>query len=211
MEYYCIVNVKTGSLFEETIKIEYPDIEFIEGLDNLKTITKAGDTVVFDNILELDQTNTNDFDCIYQNYTWFVDNGVQLTFDRSPNCDYSRVKSNCDKFLDDKAEITYFDMFRLILKMEVEAYINIKTAQATRKRNAQLSACRVTGKSYGRPKGSKSESEKAKNAMNIIFENSRMFNGELTDSECIALAGVPRASYYRYKRKLMNKLIKAEL
>lgn len=209
MEYYCIVNVKTGSLFEETIKIEYPDIEFIEGLDNLKTIAKAGDTVIFDNILEL--SSTDDFDCIYQNYIWFVDNGVQLVFDRSPNCDCSRVKSNCVKFLDDKAEITSFDMFRLILKMEVEAYINIKTAQATRKRNAQLSACRITGKSYGRPKGSKSESEKAKNAMNIIFENSRMFNGELTDSECIALAGVPRASYYRYKRKLMNKLIKAEL
>ena len=121
------------------------------------------------------------------------------------------VKSNCDKFLDDKAEITYFDMFRLILKMEVEAYINIKTAQATRKRNAQLSTCRVTGKSYGRPKGSKSESEKAKNAMNIIFENSRMFNGELTDKECIALADVSKSSYYRYKRTLMNKLIKAEL
>lgn len=35
--------------------------------------------------------------------------------------------------------------------------------------------------------------------MNIIFENSRMFNGELTDGECIALAGVSRTSYYRYK------------
>lgn len=209
MEYYCIVNVKIGPLFEETIKIEHPNIEFVKGLNNLKTIAKAGDTVIFDNILEL--SSTDDFDCIYQNYIWFVDNGVQLAFDRSPNCDCSRVKSNCVKFLDDKAEITYFDMFRLILKMEVEAYINIKTAQATRKRNAQLSACRVTGKSYGRPKGSKSESEKAKNAMNIIFENSRMFNGELTDSECIALAGVSRTSYYRYKRKLMNKLIKAEL
>ena len=211
MKYYCTVNIKTGPLFEETIKIEYPDVEFIEGLDNLKTIAKASDTVIFDSVLELSSTDTNDFDCIYQNYTWFVDNKVQLVFDRSPNCDYAKVKSNCDKFLDDKIEITFFDMFRLILKMEVEAYINIKTAQATRKRNAQLSACRVTGKSYGRPKGSKSESEKAKNAMNVIFENSRMFNGELTDGECITLAGVSRTSYYRYKRKLMNKLIKAEL
>lgn len=209
MEYYCIVNVKIGLLFEETIKIEHPNIEFVKGLNNLKTIAKAGDTVIFDNILEL--SSTDDFDCIYQNYTWFVNNKVQLVFDRSPNCDYFMVKSNCDKFLDDKAEITYFDMFRLILKMEVEAYINIKTAQATRKRNAQLSACRITGKSYGRPKGSKSKSEKAKNAMNIIFENSRMFNGELTDKECIALADVSKSSYYRYKRTLMNKLIKAEL
>ena len=209
MEEYCIVNVKIGLLFEETIKIEHPNIEFVKGLNNLKTIAKAGDTVIFDNILEL--SSTDDFDCIYQNYTWFVDNKVQLVFDRSPNCDYSKVKSNCDKFLDDKIEITFFDMFRLILKMEVEAYINIKTAQATRKRNAQLSTCRVTGKSYGRPKGSKSKSEKAKNAMNIIFENSRMFNGELTDKECIALADVSKSSYYRYKRTLMNKLIKAEL
>lgn len=211
MKYYCTVNIKTGPLFEETIKIEHPNIEFVKSLNNLKTIAKAGDTVVFDNILELDQTNTNNFDDIYQNYTWLVNNGILIVFDRSPNCDYSRVKSNCDKFLDDKIEITPFDMFRLILKMETEAYINIKTAQATRKRNAQLSACRVTGKSYGRPKGSKSESEKAKNAMNIIFENNRMFNGELADDECITLAGVSRTSYYRYKRKLMNKLIKAEL
>lgn len=152
MKYYCITNIKTGPLFEETVKIEYPDIEFVKGLNNLKTIAKAGDTVIFDDILELDQTNTNDFDCIYQNYIWFVDNGVQLVFDRSPNCDCSKVKSNCVKFLDDKIEITSFNMFRLILKVEVEAYINIKTAQATRKRNAQLSACRVTGKSYGRQK-----------------------------------------------------------
>lgn len=32
MKYYCTVNIKTGSLFKETIKIEYPDIEFIEDM-----------------------------------------------------------------------------------------------------------------------------------------------------------------------------------
>ena len=211
MKYYCTVNVKTGPLFEETVEIEHPNIEFVKGLNNLKIIAKAGDTIVFDNILELDQTNTNNFDDIYQNYTWLVNNGILIVFDRSPNCDYYKIKSYCDILLNNENKISFPDMFWFILKMETEAYINIKTAQAARKRNAQLSACRVTGKSYGRPKGSKSESEKAKNAMNVIFENSRMFNGELTDSECIALAGVPRSSYYRYKRTLMNKLIKAEL
>lgn len=211
MKYYCTVNVKTRPLFEETIKIEYPNIEFVKGLNNLKIIVKAGDTVVFDSILELDSTNTNNFDNIYQSYAWFVNNGILIVFDRSPNCDYYKIKSYCDILLNNENKISFSDMFWLILKMETEAYINIKTAQATRKRNAQLSACRVTGKSYGRPKGSKSEFEKAKNAMNIIFENSRMFNGELTDGECIALAGVSRSSYYRYKRTLMNKFIKAEL
>lgn len=211
MKYYCITNIKTGPLFEETVKIEYPDIEFIEGLNNLKTIAKAGDTAVFDSILELDPANTNDFDDIYENYTWFVNNGILIVFDRSPNCDYYKIKSYCDILLNNENKMSFPDTFWLILKMETEAYINIKTAQATRKRNTQLSACRATGKPYGRPKGSKSESEKAKNAMNVIFENSRMFNGELTDGECITLAGVSRTSYYRYKRKLMNKLIKAEL
>ena len=180
-------------------------------MNNLSSSSYRRQSVGFLKKLKLVTLNHESVHCIYQNYTWFVDNKVQLVFDRSPNCDYSRVKSNCVKFLDDKIEITSFDMFHLILKMEVEAYINIKTAQATRKRNAQLSACRITGKSYGRPKGSKSESEKAKNAINIIFENSRMFNEELTDGECIALAGVSKSSYYRYKRTLMNKLIKAEL
>lgn len=197
MKYYCIENVKTGPLFEETIKIECPDIEFIEDLDNLKTIAKAGDTAVFDSILELDPANTNNFDDIYENYTWLVNNGILIVFDRSPNCDYYKIKSCCDILLNNENKMSFPDTFWLILKMETEAYINIKTAQATRK-------------PYGRPKGSKSESEKAKNAMNVIFENSRMFNGELTDGECIALAGVSRTSYYRYKRKLMNQLIKAE-
>lgn len=211
MEYYCTVNVKTGPLFEETVKIEHPNIEFVKGLNNLKIIVKAGDTVVFDSILELDSTNTNNFDNIYQSYAWFVNNGILIVFDRSPNCDYYKIKSYCDILLNNENKISFSDMFWLILKMETEAYISIKTAQAVRKRNAQLSACKATGKSYGRPKGSKSESEKAKNAMSVIFENSQMFNGELTDSECIVLAGVSRASYYRYKRTLMNKLIKAEL
>ncbi len=58
---------------------------------------------------------------------------------------------------------------------------------------------------YGRAKGTKVETKKAKATKEIILKHSRDFDGDLTDIECMKLAGVHRETYYNYKRELREQ------
>lgn len=205
MKYFCRVNIKNDASREKAIKLTYPRILFIQGLDELEKIAQAYDVVVFDSILELDQTNSSNTEIICENYKNLIFKQVDVLFDRSPNCDYSFIL-NCIEMLKTNGCASDDDsLFQLVIQMQVEAYINIKDATANMKKYAQLSANREKGKAYGRPRGSKSDSEMAVKAKRIILNSSKDFDGSLSDDECIPLTGVSRNTFYRYKKQLKTE------
>ncbi len=208
MKYFCNVAVLTNTSLE-TIKTTYPRVKVIEGLVGLKEVVKPGDSVVFDSILELDSSRMNGFENIYHTYKWFVDNEIDVMFDRSPNCDYGIIQTQIKTLIDYGVKLPIDIFFRAVLELEMSAYINVRDAQAVRKKNAQLSSSKLTGKYYGRPKGSTAKSDQKKKAMQIIWENCRDFKGTLSDEECIPLSGTSRSSYYRYKKELKTEKEKA--
>lgn len=61
---------------------------------------------------------------------------------------------------------------------------------------------KLNGKQIGRVVGTKVETKKAKATKEIIIKYSRDFDGELSDIECMKLAGVTKKTYYNYKREL---------
>lgn len=61
---------------------------------------------------------------------------------------------------------------------------------------------KLNGKQIGRATGVKVETKKAKATKEIILKHSKDFDGELSDIECMKLAGVTKKTYYNYKREL---------
>lgn len=205
MKYFCNVNLKMDAMKEEAIKLMYPRIKVLRNLDELKKVIKPLDVAVFDNVLELDPSGKADLDAIVENYNWFVDMQTDVIFDRSPNCDLSILRNYIDLMKESGLSTDEKTMYRITLEMQVGAYINIKDATANMKRYAQLSASKIGGKSYGRPKGSVKDSERAVKAKEIILANSKDFDGNLCDDDCIAISGVSRNTFYRYKKQLKAK------
>lgn len=201
MKYFCNATILNNTSLE-TIKTTYPRVKVIEGLVELKEVVKSGDSVIFDSVLELDSSGMNSFENIYNTYKWFVDNDIDVMFDRSSNCDYEAIRAQIRTLIGYGVKLPIDTFFRAVLDLEVSAYINVRDAQAVRKKNAQLSSSKLTGKNYGRPKGSTAKSDRKKKAMQIILENCRDFKGTLSDDECLPLTGISRASYYRYKKDL---------
>lgn len=209
MKYFCNATILNNTSLE-TIKITYPRVKVIEGLVELKEVVKSGDSVIFDSVLELDSSGMNSFENIYNTYKWFVDNDIDVMFDRSSNCDYEAIRAQIRTLIGYGVKLPIDTFFRAVLDLEVSAYINVRDAQAVRKKNAQLSSSKLTGKNYGRPKGSTAKSDRKKKAMQIILENCRDFKGTLSDDECLPLTGISRASYYRYKKDLKAESEKAK-
>lgn len=209
MKYFCNATILNNTSLE-TIKTTYPRVKVIEGLVELKEVVKSGDSVIFDSVLELDSSGMNSFENIYNTYKWFVDNDIDVMFDRSSNCDYEAIGAQIRTLIGYGVKLPIDIFFRAVLDLEVSAYINVRDAQAVRKKNAQLSSSKLTGKNYGRPKGSTAKSDRKKKAMQIILENCRDFKGTLSDDECLPLTGISRASYYRYKKDLKAEREKAK-
>lgn len=69
-----------------------------------------------------------------------------------------------------------------------------------------IETARRMGKTIGRPAGQTYTTSKEKNSLAIIQRTSKDFNGQNTDAEVIAITGLSRNTYYRYKRKLREKL-----
>ena len=70
-----------------------------------------------------------------------------------------------------------------------------------------IETARLEGKQIGQITGKKLNVKKAKKAKAIILKHSKDFNGTLTDSECIKLAGISRNSFYKYKSELRELAI----
>lgn len=206
MKYYCFVNVKYNETKEESVKLMYPRIKIVEGLNNLISLIKEEDTVVFDSVLELDPTGDSNIDAIIDNYIYINNMNVEMIFDRSPNCDSAVTNEYLHQIKALNINLHNFEILQIILKMQTAAYINIKDAMANVKKFSQLSANKVKGKQYGRPKGSVRDSAKAAKAKQVIIENSRDFNGTLSDEKCIELSGASRNMYYRYKKQLKEEM-----
>lgn len=73
-----------------------------------------------------------------------------------------------------------------------------------------IETARRMGKTIGRPAGQTYTTSKEKNSLAIIQRTSKDFDGHNTDAEVIAITGLSRNTYYRYKRRLREKLSQEE-
>jgi len=203
-EAYIIREVYTGTKFQGRAEFE-----------KLYKRVREGDTIVFDSVSRMSRTAEEGFSL----YKELYDRKVNLVFLKESHINtdtYRQTLSNQldislesgDAATDDLMEAIVAALNRYILSL-AERQIKLAFEQSEkevtdlRQRTREgIETARLNGKQIGQKKGSTLITKKSVDAKEVILKHSKSFNGNLDDKECMKLAGVSRATFYKYKREL---------
>ncbi len=168
---------------------------------------KPGDTIIFDSVSRMSR---NADEGVNQYFELFEKN-IKLIFLKEHYIDTSVYSEH----LKDKIELQGTDedeifkglnnYFRKIAERQIRIAFEQaeKEVQDLHQRTREgIETARIQGKQIGQKKGAKLHVKKEAPAKKIIKKHSKMFGGNLSDIECMKLAGVSRNTYYKYKRSL---------
>ena len=225
---YCRISTMKQKIARQidNIKKAYPDATIITEewsgttLDrpNFKKLIKnlkAGDTVVFDEVSRMSRNASEGIEL----YEKLFDSGINLVFIKEPHINTSVYRDRLEKQIEklsstgSKATDKLLDSIMTALheytidlaREQIE--LAFKTAQAEvdflhQRTSEGVRKAQAQGKQVGRATGTKVETKKAKECKARIMELSKDFNGSNTDVEVMAILGIARNSYYKYKAEL---------
>lgn len=114
--------------------------------------------------------------------------------------------------IDDDIAAMYIETTEKALVKLAERQIRIAFDQAEKEGNdiservaEGLRQAKAKGKQVGMVQGKKLTVKKEAPAKELIMKHSKSFNGNLTDKEVMALTGLSRNTYYKYKRELVEE------
>lgn len=171
----------------------------------VKNLT-PGDTIVFDEVSRMSRNATEGFDT----YKMLYDMGINLVFlkESTLNTENFRATQQIASVGNEIADL-YIETTNKALMILAEQQIKkaFETAQHEvdflHKRTSEgIAVARAKGKQIGRTTGTKVETKKAKASKEKIKALSKEFNGTNTDLEVIAILGLARNTYYKYKAEL---------
>lgn len=207
MKYYYSKEKNISENKIKRIEIAYPKVVFLSSFDEIDKKVKQGDTLVFENIFDLDNNEEAEYEQIKNKYQELLNKGIELMFNKSTNCDSEIILSYIDRLakITNKQEVNEDDLFDIIFEIQYTSWLNILNSNITKRRFAKIIS-ESEGKFVGRPHGSTRDSEQATRTKEIIKNHNKLFGGDLDDKECIKLADVSRNMYYIYKRKLKEEI-----
>lgn len=173
----------------------------------LRRRLRTGDVVIFDSVSRMSRDAAEGFAL----YRELYDMGVDLEFLKEPHIStavFREASQNSVPLTGTDVDYILEGVNRYLLAL-AERQIEIafqqaeKEVQDLRQRTIEgLETARRNGKMLGRPGGKTYTTEKEKRACEQILRLSKSFGGSNTDTEVIAITGISRNSYYKYKRKL---------
>lgn len=190
-------------------------LEGRKDFENLLKILQKGDTLVFDSVSRMSRNSKEGCEL----YEDLFNKGIELIFLKEPHIDtsvYRQALNNQIKLkLDTGNKATNELMNSIIDSLNkytialAQDQIKIAFNQAEKevedlhqRTKEGILTAKLNGKQIGRATGVKVETKKAKATKEIILKHSKDFDGELSDIECMKLAGVTKKTYYNYKREL---------
>lgn len=190
-------------------------LEGRKDFENLLKILQEGDTLVFDSVSRMSRNSKEGCEL----YEDLFNKGIELIFLKEPHIDtsvYRQALNNQIKLkLDTGNKATNELMNSIIDSLNkytialAQDQIKIAFNQAEKevedlhqRTKEGILTAKLNGKQIGRATGVKVETKKAKATKEIILKHSKDFDGELSDIECMKLAGVTKKTYYNYKREL---------
>lgn len=171
---------------------------------------KRGDTIIFDSVSRM----ARDADRGIEQYMELYEKGVNLIFlkERHLDTDVFRNATGIQVSLtgDDVDDILVG--LNSYLRKLAERQIKIGFEQAEkevkdlqRRTTEGLETARKQGRVGGRRVGAVIETTKAKQAKAEILEKSKTFGGTLNDTDMMKVAGISRATLYKYKKELKEQ------
>ena len=168
---------------------------------------KEGDTIIFDSVSRMSRNAEEGIETYFE----LFDRGVNLIFLKEA---YINTETYADSLKDkialqgtDEDEIFkgLNNYFRRLAKKQIR--IAFEQAQKEvddlhQRTKEGIATARLNGKQIGQKKGAKLTVKKANAAKEIIRKHSKDFDGTLSDTDCIKLAGISRNSFYKYKREI---------
>ncbi|MBO5008685.1 MAG: recombinase family protein [Clostridia bacterium] len=179
-------------------------------LNKVLQLAKAGDIIVFDEVSRMSR-NAEEGIALYFN---LFDKNIDLEFLKEPQINTqtyrnalgtNRVAMTGDIAVDELvAAINNF--FRRLAERQIRLAFEQAEAEVTflHKRTAEgLLSAKLAGKQVGGVKGKKLNVKKAVAAKSKIQELSKDFDGSLSDVDLMAVVGVSRNTFYKYKREII--------
>ena len=217
---YCRISRKEQSIDRQVrnIKMQFPEAHIIQETftgtkmerpewKKLYDRVKSGDIIVFDSVSRMSR-NADDG---VETYFTLYEKNVQLIFLKERYIDTSVYAENMrDKIeLQGTDEDEIFKGLNNYFRKLAERQIRIAFEQAEKevrdlhqRTREGIETARLNGKQIGQSTGRVLKVKKKAPAKEIILKHSKDFEGTLSDSECIKLAGISRNTFYKYKGEL---------
>ena len=181
-------------------------------LDKLLRVVKSGDRIIFDSVSRMSRNADEGVKLYFELY----DKGISLVFLKEPHINTDVYK----EALQHQVALTGEDVdyilegvnqyLRRLRAKEIEISFEQaeKEVEDLHKRTSEgLLTAKLEGKQVGGIKGKKLNVKKSVVAKSKIQELSKDFGGSLSDKDLMAITGVSRNTYYKYKRELISERV----
>lgn len=166
-----------------------------------------GDIVVFDSVSRMSRNAEEGFEL----YKELYEQGINLVFLKEPHINtdvFREAARNSVPLTGTDVDYILEGVNRYLLAL-AEAQIKIAFDQSQKeiddlhqRTREGIETARRAGRQIGRPGGRTYVTKKELSSSAVIKRLSRDFDGSNTDTEVMAITGLSRATYYKYKSKL---------
>lgn len=221
---YCRISREKQSIERQirNIKREYPEAFIIQEVFTRTTLNRkewqklfdkvvCGDTIIFDSVSRMSGEAVKGF----ETYEALYNKGVNLVFLKEPHINtdvYKKALQSNIQLQGNNVDLILQGVNAYLMELAKEqiklAFIQSQkeTDDLHQRVKEGLETARLNGKQIGKPKGTKTETKKSKQAKEIILKHSADFNGNLNDIDMMKLTGLSRNTYYKYKRELKGEI-----
>lgn len=219
---YCRISTAKQSIERQIRNItkEYPTVKIVqevftgtktEGREEwakLYRTVKNGDTIVFDSVSRMSRDAVEGVEL----YMELFQRGVTLVFLKESYINTEIYRSTIEQTIgatgNEIADI-YIEATNKVIRLLAEKQIvkafeqAEKEVQDLHQRTSEgIETARLAGKQIGQKPGAKLVTKKSLEKKAIIKAHCKDFGGSLSDAECMALTGLSRNTFYKYKRQL---------
>ena len=171
---------------------------------------ESGDTVVYDSVSRMSRNAEEGFSL----YKELYERDISLVFMKEPHINtdvFREAAKNSVPLTGTDVDYILEGINRYLLAL-AEKQIAIAFEQAQKevddlhqRTREGIETARRAGKQIGRPGGKTYITKKEQASLAVIKRLSRDFDGHNTDAEVVAITGLARNTYYKYKAKLRKR------
>ena len=172
---------------------------------------QTGDTVVYDSVSRMSRNAVEGFAL----YKELYGRNISLVFLREPHINtdvFREAAKNSVPLTGTDVDYILEGINRYLLAL-AEKQIAIAFEQSQKevddlhqRTREGIETARQAGKQIGRPGGKTYTTQRELSSLSVIKRLSRDFDGHNTDAEVMAITGLARNTYYKYKAKLKSTL-----